>query len=388
MSLTPGTRTAGLAVALALAALPLTAQQSPLANVVLAGYGSADYSAGMDDFQSGFEASVSPVILYRIGDDLLFEAELELEVEGSSTNTALEYAQVDYLGFDRLLFSFGKFLLPFGVFGERLHPSWVNKLPTMPLMYGHAHGGVASGTLLPVLADIGALVRYNQPVGGSSLALSFYVTQGPQRVDPESLEPDGHTHATTATDRGGTEASFAVGGEQAAVVASSPFVIPGIAFGVSFPDNNKNKLLGARLGLVSGPGLEIYASGFHSMYDDEDFLDLTGGNLSLELRRGVGELRGEAAILRQEFNDNGTYRTLSTPAYYVQYAHRLGAFEPVVRWSHLMEGEVDSEVVTLERRELALGLDYWVAPSVPIKVAYGLDPDGEDRLIVQWAFGF
>ncbi|NIY09777.1 MAG: hypothetical protein GWN02_16480 [Gemmatimonadetes bacterium] len=262
-------------------------------------------------------------------------------------------------------------------------------MPTMPLLYGHAHGGVASGVLLPVLADIGALVRYNQPLGGSNLTFSFYVTQGPQRVDPESLEPDGHAHATTAAGRGGAETASSVAGEPAAsAVASSQFVVPDVAFGVSFPDNNKNKLVGARLGLVSGPGFEIYASGFHSMYDDEDFLDLTGGNLSLEFRRGVGELRGEAAILRQEFNDNGTYRTLSTPAYYVQYAHRIGAFEPVVRWSHLMEGEVDSEVVTLERRELALGLDYWIDPSVPLKVAYGLDPDGEDRLIVQWAFGF
>lgn len=388
MSLTRSLRAGGLAGALALAALPLTAQQSPLTDVVLAGYGSASYTAGMDDFESGFEASVSPVLLYRIGDDLLFEAELELEVEGANTNTALEYAQVDYLGFDRMVFSFGKFLLPFGVFGERLHPSWVNKMPSMPLLYGHAHGGVASGALLPVLADIGALVRYNQPVGGSNLTFSFYVTQGPQRVDPEGLEPDDHTHATTAADRGGAEGSFTVAGEPAAAVASSQYVIPGVAFGVSFPDNNRNKLLGARLGLVSGPGFEIYASGFHSMYDDEDFLDLTGGNLSLELRRGVGELRGEAAILRQEFDDNGTYRTASTPAYYVQYAHRFGAFEPVVRWSHLMEGEVDSEVVTLERRELALGLDYWVSPSVPLKMAYGLDLDGEDRLMVQWAFGF
>ncbi|NIP80578.1 MAG: hypothetical protein GWM90_15695, partial [Gemmatimonadetes bacterium] len=121
MSMSRSVRTAGLAGALALAAAPLTAQQSPLANFVLAGYGSAEYIAGMDDFQSSFEASVSPVILYRMGDDLLFETELELEVEGASTNTALEYAQVDYLGFERLVFSVGKFLLPFGVFGERLH---------------------------------------------------------------------------------------------------------------------------------------------------------------------------------------------------------------------------------------------------------------------------
>lgn len=373
--------TTAVACSLALA-VPLAAQESPLADFVLTGYGTASYDAGLDDFESGFTASVSPVLLYRMGDDLLFESELEFEVEGAGTNLVLEYAQVDYLGFERFQVSVGKFLLPFGVFGERLHPSWINKLPTMPLLYGHAHGGQASGALLPVLSDIGLMGRYNLPLGGLNLDLSLFVTQGPMMVEEGGLEPDDHSHARTAG------VAAAPGHEAEADPLPTAFAIPEVAFGVSFPDNNKNKMLGLRAGLVSGPGFEVYVSGFHAMYDPDDYLDLTGLSASLEYRRGSGELRAEGAVLRQEFDDGGVFRSVSTPGYYVQYAYRLGKLEPVVRWSQLLAGEVDEVTANPERNELSLGLEYWVGPSVPIKLAYALNSDAEDRLILQWAFGF
>jgi hypothetical protein len=368
-----------MASALALVVAPLAAQETPLSDFVLAGYGSAGYSAGLDGFSSNFTASVAPVLLYRMGDDLLFEAELEFGVEGTRTETGLEYAQVDYLGFERLQLSFGKFLLPFGVFGERLHPTWINKLPTMPLLYGHSHGGQAEGALLPIMSDLGLMARYNQPLGGLNLDLSLYVTQGPMRVDPDAISPDDdHAHAVRDGDSAG-------GG---AAVGGAAYLIPGVAFGVSLPDNNKNKMVGARVGLVKGPVFEIFVSGFHSMYDPNDYLDMVGGNLSIEHRTAAGELRTEVTFLGQEFSDNGTYRYLVSPGYYVQYAYRFGAFEPVLRWSHLLPGRVGAEDVTAERQELAIGFDYWVQPSIPVKVAYEMVPNREDRLLFQWAFGF
>ena len=383
---TPRSWMMGLLAASCAVAAPLMAQEdaAPMSGFVLAGYGSALYGAGLDDFNSDFAASISPVLLYNLGEDILFEAELEFGVEGTATNTVLEYAQLDYLGFDRLQFTVGKFLLPFGVFGERLHPSWINKLPTMPLLYGHAHGGQAEEALLPLLSDLGVMVRYNQPLGGMDLNLSFYVTQGPMRVDTTALDPDGHTHSIVEA---ASVAAEGAGGTTAGSALTSHNVPP-VAFGVSVPDNNKNKLVGVRVGLVSGPRFEIFLSGFHSMYDENDFLDLVGGNLAMEYRAGKSELRTELAWVGQEFSDNGTYRYFNTPGYYVQYGYRIGAVEPVVRWSHLLPGTVEGADVTPERQELALGLDYWVLPSVPLKLAYELDPDREDRLVLQWAFGF
>ena len=127
---------------------------------VVGGYGTTTFQANADNvYRNDFAASVAPVFLYTMGQDIVFEAELEFGLEGELTTTGLEYAQIDYLGFDQVQLIAGKFLLPFGVFGERLHPSWINKLPTGPVVYGHAHGGVAESGLLPVLSDVGAMVR-------------------------------------------------------------------------------------------------------------------------------------------------------------------------------------------------------------------------------------
>lgn len=354
--------------------------RTPLAGLVVSGYGSASYDSSIEDsvFASDFRAAVSPILLYSISDDLLFEAELEFGLEDGGTETTLEYAQIDYLGFDRVLLTAGKFLLPFGVFSERLHPTWINKLPTPPLLYGHAHGGVAEGSLTPILSDVGLMARFTQPVGDIwSLNLSVYVTQGPREATEE--EGDDHAHAVVSN-------PAAVRGSAASAIDAS--VIPGLAFGTNFSDNNDDKMLGARLGVVRGANFEMYVSGFHAMYNAEDFLDVVGTNLSAKWQPGSFEFRGEGAILWQEFELDDEFPTARTPAYYLQVSRRIGSFEPVVRWSQLLETKVDGEVARDDRRELALGLEYWLRPSTPLKLALQIDPDGPERLILQWAYGF
>lgn len=353
--------------------------QTPEYGFLVSGYGSATYNSRFDDdaFASDFQAAVSPIVLYSVGSDLLFEAELEFELEGEGTQTTLEYAQANYLGFDRFVLTAGKFLLPFGVFSERLHPTWINKLPTPPLLYGHAHGGVAEGSLTPILSDVGLMVRFSQPLDDLlSFDLSAFVTQGPAEAEHDEGGDggDGHTHAIV----------------QASVTSANQvqFEIPGLAFGTNFSDNNDNKMLGARLGMVRGADFEVYIAGFHAMYNAGDYLDLIGTNLSLEWRRGTFEFRGEGAILWQEFEQNDEFPTARSPAYYLQVSRRFGDFEPIVRWSHLLETKVDGEVARDDLQQVALGLDYWIQPSVPVKLAFNVDPDGPERLILQWAYGF
>ena len=192
------------------------------ANIVFTGYGSATYEAAMNTaFENNFTASISPIFLYNMGGDVLFETELEFGLSGEATTTTLEYAQIDYLGFDKVIITAGKFLVPFGIFGERLHPTWINKLPTAPLLFGHAHGGVAEGSLLPVLSDAGLMVRVAQPLGSSwNLNLSMYVTQGPTLVEADA-QGDGHDD-DHGDDQGG----------------ATDFIAPGVGFGIAFNDNN------------------------------------------------------------------------------------------------------------------------------------------------------
>ncbi len=376
----------GLAT-LAAALMGLTAGEATgqaTSTFVLAGYGSALYEgATTDGFPNNFSASVSPVMLFTMGDDFLFESELEFGLSGAATTTTLEYAQIDYLGFERAQIIAGKFLLPFGVFGERLHPTWINKLPTGPVLYGHAHGGVAEAGLLPVLSDAGVMLRLTQPMGGAwSLDFSGYVTQGPRLAAEEA-----------ADDHDDEEAALSV--LAAAAFAGSdpehgPETIPAppVAFGTSFDDNNKNKMVGARIGVVKGPSFEMYASAFHAMYDADNFLDYQGGALSAEWRSSGYELRGEGVVTRQEFEGGDHFETLQRSGLYAQVAKRVGPWEPVVRFGWLADGTVDDAEVIAGHTELALGLDYWFQSSIPVKVAWEFHEDLDDRFYLQWAFGF
>ncbi len=360
--------------------------------VVLAGYGTATYEGTLsDDYPNDFSASVSPVILYSMGGDVLFETELEFGLSGDRTTTMLEYAQIDYLGFDRLQIVAGKFLLPFGVFGERLHPSWINKLPSSPILFGHAHGGVAEGALLPILSDAGLMVRWAQPFGtGWALDFSGWVSQGPRVV--EGAEGDDHGHAPVAPPLV-TAFAAAPGHDGPDVLAPGDDRVdlpaPSVGFGVAFADNNENKMLGGRLGVVKGPSFEAYVSGFHAMYDPESFLDYTGGALSVEWRHDGFELRGEAVVLQQEFEEDvGVYETLDRSGFYLQASKRVGAWEPVARFGRMNDATVDDVVVGEDRSELAVGVNYWLEASVPLKLAWEYHEDGADSFVVQWAFGF
>lgn len=387
-------------LALLLAGGPAAGQQrtgpDPTADFVVAGYGTVGYTSvlnrgGENDFSHDFSAAISPIMLFSMGEDFLFEAEFEFELAGSETETAVEYAQVDYLGFDRVQLTVGKFLLPFGLFSERFHPSWINKMPGMPLVYGHAHGGVAEGALLPVLADIGVMGRWSQPLDdGTTLDVSAWVTQGPRAVAPDGDAGGGdHAHSVALWSRGfaPTMDVEIPGGEAGHLEVTG---LDAVAFGTNTTDNNENKMLGARAGIVAGGKFEVYLSGFHSMYDDDDFLDLYAGDLAFEWRPERFEVRGEGAIVWQELilEEAGSYETLESPGYYLQISRRYGTLEPVVRWSHLPDAEVASAVARHEVRQLAVGLDYWFAPSIPVKAAFEWNLDGPERLLFQWAYGF
>lgn len=378
-------RIAAVFIAAALSVPSLASAQSlngPLSNVVLSGYGSATFNAVVDsDFRNDFTASVSPVLLYSMGDDLLFETELEFGLSGELTTTSLEYAQIDYLGFERLQIVAGKFLLPFGTFSERLHPTWINKLPTMPLVYGHAHGGVAEEALLPILSDAGMMARYKAPAGGNwAIDITGWISQGPQLQEhDEEAEPEDDPHAHKA----GVSSS-----QIAASSSDAEIEIPLVGFGIGFSDNNSNKMLGARIGLVHGPSFEIYASAFHAMYDPDEYLDLTGFNISVDFRKARFDVRAEVTVLNQELELEHGFETLTRTGYYIQVARRYGSFEPVARWSHLLEGKVEGNVIQEDRQQIAVGINYWIQPSIPVKLAYQIGLDGEDLILLQWAFGF
>ncbi len=74
--------------------------------------------------------------------------------------------------------------------------------------------------------------------------------------------------------------------------------------------------------------------------------------------------------------------------FYLQGSYRLGSWEPVVRWGRLADATVAASTVQTGHHELALGLAYWIDPTLPVKVAWEFHEGRSDEFAVQWAFGF
>lgn len=348
----------------------------PSHGFVVSGYGTAGWMSAQGR-PNGFFTSISPILLFRMTDKMFAEAELEFELEDGATKTGLEYATVHYLANDYLTLSAGKFIVPFGVFAQRLHPTWINRFTSMPPIFG-GHGGVqGSDPLLPILADIGVMVSAVAPLGGVGRSVTFsgYLTNGP-RVEGGGMEME---HGAR----------------------------PDFGFGEASGDNNDNKMLGGRVGLVLAPNFELDASALVSRWGKGEMssnldkpLQFTGYNLAAEYRpRGDLELRAEWIWLRTDIEEiEGSTSMIETvPQFggYAQAAYRRGAWEPVFRFS-LVDQNQGADHVDTQLKQYGFGLDYWFSPSVALMAAYEANQDkfddGSDlpnnRLLIHLGFGF
>ena len=166
--------------------------------------------------------SFNPIFIFRQSDKLIFESELEAELDGNALNIGLEYADMSYLLTKSITLRAGKILVPFDIFIPNLHPAWINKFPSKPL--GAGHGGI-----LPS-ADIGLELRGAGYLGKVKANYAIYVVNGPQLNDGSEEPEEG-----------------------------------GILHFDIVPDNNKRKSVGGRVGFfpMSNSTLEL---GFSGMY--------------------------------------------------------------------------------------------------------------------------
>ena len=147
-------------------------------------------------------------------------------------------------------------------------------------------------------------------------------------------------------------------------------------------------MIGGRLGLVKGPNFEVTFSTFNAMYDEGNFLSYNAHAASLQWGLQNVNFMAEFVHLMQEFQDEQTFPTLITSGYYLQLSRRIGRWEPIVRWSQLLDATISGEAVRNGEEALALGFDYWIDATIPVKLAYEFRPDRDDSLLLQWAFGF
>ena len=369
----PGTTTAActllMLISLAVVTVPVGAQiDDSSVRSLLTGYGSVGYSAlPGEHFQNDFTTKFAPTLLFQVRDDILFEGEFDFELEGSGTEVHLEHAQIHYLGFEYLQFSAGMFHVPFGVW---MHADWINRMPTPPLLYKDSHGAPPGDALLPLPFDVGMIAKATLPlIDGWRTSAALWVSQGPASGVP--------IHGHREEGQGNEPASD----------------VPPLSYGANFEDNNSDKMVGLRLRAVSGGGLTLQGSGFRAAYDEAGDLSVYGLNLSVIWTPGsvpqpLFEFRAEGIVLKQEYQGQDAVESVEYGGYYLQLGRRLDAFEPVARWSHLPRALAGEGPVVERRRQLAVGLNYWIYPSVPVKAAYHFELDGTDGFSLQWVVGF
>lgn len=348
----------------------------------ITGYGDVGYEDS--DFENdAFSGKFVPIFLYQLNDKIHVEAELEFSVnENGETETELEYADLHYFLTDRVTLTGGKFLLPFGQFGPNLHPSWINRLPTAPGLYGgHGGNGLMSG-LIPILSDYGIAGQYSYELGENSrIFLDLYAVNG------VSVEADDHDEEEVEDDH-------------------EALLFPELEFESSSSDNNDNKAIGGRLAFAFLPQLEIGASFYQSKYDNNDDLSFQAKAIDVNWIGQYWSVRGEYVrtdadalielpgddededghdeiFVENSFDRNGWYAQAAWQARQLNM-EMLNPVEFVVRHSRTR--------VVDEGERWTVGLNYWLTPSAALKLAVedtDMDDGREDtRVFLQLSFGF
>lgn len=320
--------------------------------VHLAGYGAASYDSNAGHFT---QAQFSPIFHYSYKDLVMMEAEVEMAIgPDDAPSVDLEYAAIDLFLTDNLTLTAGKFLTPLGQFIPNQHPSWINKMPSMPAGFGHDQAAPVS--------DTGVMARggFKAPIGNDMYVnYAAYVGNGP------------HIELNEA-------------GDDIDAIAAEGFT----------NDPDGNKIFGGRVGFLPLPNVEV---GFSA----------AGGNVAI-----VGENDRSYRIYGADFNSRwnnfrlrgewitqriGSLASSVVPGKHILegwYAQGSYRFMPTNFEAILRVSSFDTPHKDLAYDQLALGLDYWFNSHTVAKFAYEFndgikgEPANDDRFLMQLAYGF
>lgn len=331
-------------------------------NFLLTGYAHALYGKTEGEHGSFELGSFNPIFLYRAGDKVLFEGELELEVMnaeggGADTELMLEYAQMDYLFNDYVTVVAGKMLLPLGTFIEKIHPAWINKLPTFPLPR-------ADETAILPESGVGLQLRGAFSIGGDHrLTYAVYGVNGP-----------GSKNGTGNADDLDLEGN---------VVDQNDAPSAGGRISWFYPWKPYNDV-------------EIGVAGQSGVWNNNSDLLWSAFVVDAALHLGPDfEARGEYINTWQETNDAGT---IQPHGWWAQAAYKLAGLNldlPMINNTEVVfrYSMVDDDQPGTRTHAYALGFVYYITSQFQFKGAYEFITSTEaseanNRLLLQMAYGF
>jgi hypothetical protein len=326
------------------------------------------------DKSSFSNISLVPILLWKPHKNILVEAELETALEGSETSIELGYADVSFFVNKYLTIRTGKFISPFGIFQDRLHPSWINKLPTFPVGTGEDELGVGP------TSEVGIDFRGGVPLGSSKMNYSVFLANGAQLItDPADPSKQG---TFTYGNAEAISKKLTVGGRFGLL----PFSNSSLEVGVSYRNGN----VGDKNSIYKNVGSQMYA------------LDLIYVK-QLDFIKGMFDVKAQwnkVNVDKAEYIDpnDPTGNTLYTfenkrSSFFTQGAYRpsmsqskfLKKTEVVFRYAGFTPPDGAKDLVKI--KQYTYGINYWFNWRTALKAAYQSQKEN-NVFFLQIAVGF
>lgn len=325
--------------------LPTRTNESPLSIFGTLSTGYQDY----EDAHSSFTSPVfSPHFYLLLNQQFLLEGNPEIQGDGID----LESAQLDWFATDHLTLVVGRFYSPLGFYNERIHTSWISKLPDRPLMFAQVFPSP--------LSDVGVMARGASYLGDSPLKLEYasFVANG---LAMEEEVPDAHDFAdiySMAESLNDVNDSKAVGGR----------------VGLSFPE----------VGVIVG--CSGMANGDYDVAGQNSFAVL---DVDANWHRDNWDFRFEAAhtdqhtpmgpIDRKGFYTQIAYRPYDSDHPCIQKLEGVFRFD-CVRFDGIDLVETGTNFgnrarIPIDRNRYTIGLNYYPYPSLILKLAYQISDE-------------
>lgn len=316
----------------------------------------------------------TPILLWKPHDRILVETELETGFTGNSTNIELGYADVSFYVNKYLSIRAGKFLSPFGIFQDRLHPSWINKLPTFPLGTGEDQYGVGP------ISEVGINFKGGAQLGESKINYSFFASNNAQLItDPTNPIAEG---TLSYGNMDVQSKKLTVGGR----VGFLPFSNSTLELGVSY----RNGYVGDTSAAYQNVNAKLYA--FDLSYDNQ--LDFLKGDVDIKAQYNKSDVSNAWYIDPSNPTSGNLYTyNNSRSSYFLQAAYTPSMFpgkflkktQLIFRYAGFTPPT--NAIGLTQIKQYTYGIDYWFNWRTALKFAYQSQKDN-NVFFVQLAVGF
>ena len=327
--------------------------KDPNSLIHMAGYADVNY-VNSDEEDGAFKAGTfAPIFHYQYRDLVMLEAEIAFEtMDDGSTEANMEYFTTDFFLNDNAILVMGKFLSPLGQFRQNFHPSWINKLPSAPVGFGHDQAAPN--------ADVGVQLRGGFDMGAAKANYAVYAGNG------VAAEVNGTEGEIEMVESPGLNA----GGKRGKNV--------GGRFGMYYPSQK----LEVGVSFASGKISEMEADGETLVFDNKRDWGFVGADVTwhsggLDIRaeyvkQSIGELATSAAPEKTDISGA-----------YVQAAYRF----PSTKWEVAARSS-EYKLGDISMKRSSMGINYIFTSNVVAKLAFENNNYMSNRTLMQLGYGF